>query len=274
MKLSIITINYNHLDGLKNTFESVIVQTWKEYEWIIIDGGSTDGSLEFIQEHKSLFSYWCSEKDGGVYNAQNKGITHAEGEYIVFLNSGDIFASRVTLQIVFGENRKSDILFWYMMRKSKDGLPHNWPSMKSHLSWVDFYYDTLPHQSSYIKRELFEKYGGYDENYRRLADWKWFFDVVANHHATLEFIPYKLSVYECGGISEDEGVKLELEQLRKELFPSYISEKDLMTINDVHTIWSYPWSRFFFRVIRRMAHSYRWHCQKATFNRARADLDR
>ena len=271
-KLSIITINYNHLDGLRRTFESVKAQTWKDFEWIIVDGGSEDGSRGFIEENASHFTFWCSEKDSGVYNAQNKGLRHASGEYLVFLNSGDSFASSSTLQIVFGnQERHADILFGYMMRQSLCGLPNNWPSMKYSIFWEDFYFDTLPHQSSYIKRSLFERYGGYDEDYQRLADWKWFFNVIINHNASVEFMPYKLSIYEGDGISEDSNSKEEIRRLKEELFPAYIKEEDLMTIKDVRAIWNYPLTRLAYRIIRRLAHTYRWHRQKAMLKHAKAD---
>jgi glycosyltransferase involved in cell wall biosynthesis len=99
MKLSVITINYNNLDGLKQTAESIINQTWKDFEWIIIDGGSTDGSREYIvninenlnQKGWNPISYWCSESDKGIYNALNKGIFHCNGEFISCMNSGDSF---------------------------------------------------------------------------------------------------------------------------------------------------------------------------------------
>ena len=93
MKLSIITVNLNNLEGLKKTYESVVCQTFTDYEWLVIDGGSTDGSREFIEQHQDKFAYWCSEPDKGIYNAMNKGIVKAKGEYLNFMNSGDCFAS-------------------------------------------------------------------------------------------------------------------------------------------------------------------------------------
>ena len=92
MKLSIITVNLNNLEGLKKTYESVVSQTFTDYEWLVIDGGSTDGSREFIEQHQDKFAYWCSEPDKGIYNAMNKGIVRAKGEYLNFMNSGDYFA--------------------------------------------------------------------------------------------------------------------------------------------------------------------------------------
>ena len=78
MKLSIITINYNNKAGLQKTIDSVVAQTWRDFEWIIIDGGSTDGSKELIEQYQQHFAYWCSEPDKGVYNAMNKGIDKAK----------------------------------------------------------------------------------------------------------------------------------------------------------------------------------------------------
>lgn len=269
MKLSIITINYNHLDGLKRTYESVVCQTWTDYEWIIIDGGSTDGSREFIEEHQDKIAYWCCEPDKGVYNAMNKGIAKAQGEWINFMNSGDCYAYPGTLDFVFSQKHTADILYGYMMRKSLDGMPHNIPSMKPHLYWEDFYFDTLPHQSSYIQRKLFTDFGGYDESYPRLADWKWFLDVVVYHKAKVEFIPHKLSVYECGGISEDEHWRDDLIRLRAEGYPSFIPEEDFDNLRDIHEIFENRWTLFLYRVVRKISRLYHQQQQKKNFNRVR-----
>ena len=114
VKLSIITVNLNNLEGLKKTYESVVCQTFTDYEWLVIDGGSTDGSREFIEQHQNKFAYWCSEPDKGIYNAMNKGIVRAKGEYLNFMNSGDCFVKKETLAGVFGEERKVDILYGFV----------------------------------------------------------------------------------------------------------------------------------------------------------------
>lgn len=89
-QISIITINYNNASGLEKTIRSVVEQTYNEYEYIIIDGASSDKSKEVIQEYQRYIDFWCSEKDSGIYNAMNKGIQKASGEYLLFLNSGDV----------------------------------------------------------------------------------------------------------------------------------------------------------------------------------------
>ena len=97
MFISIVTINKNNLHGLKNTMESILAQTCDQYEWIIIDGGSSDGSVELIKDNASKIHYWVTEPDNGIYNAMNKGIDESSGDYILFLNSGDRFASPTIL---------------------------------------------------------------------------------------------------------------------------------------------------------------------------------
>ena len=121
MLVSIITVNFNHLEGLKRTYESIVSQTFTDYECIVIDGGSTDGSREFIEQHQDRFAYWCSEKDNGIYHAMNKGIRQAKGEYLNFMNAGDAFACSKTLAGVFSEHRTADILYGYMMIKDING---------------------------------------------------------------------------------------------------------------------------------------------------------
>lgn len=83
-RLSIITINYNNLEGLKKTVESVVNQTWQEFEYIVIDGGSTDGSATYLESQNDKITYWVSEPDKGIYSAMNKGIAKATGEYLLF----------------------------------------------------------------------------------------------------------------------------------------------------------------------------------------------
>ena len=103
MKLSIITINYNNCEGLRETILSVVEQTCKQFEWIIVDGGSQDGSVALLEQYRSYFSYWCSETDKGIYNAMNKGLQHAHGEYCLFLNSGDRLTNNRIIEQVMHE---------------------------------------------------------------------------------------------------------------------------------------------------------------------------
>lgn len=174
MTLSIVTINYNNYNGLRTTIESVLSQSWRDFEWIIIDGGSRDGSANLIVEIASLkhsnVSYWCSEKDTGIYNAMNKGISIAKGEYILFLNSGDSLYKKTTLEEVFcnKEILIGDILYGNAMLCYEDKkLLQKQPETVS-LSF--FYWNTINHQASFIKRCLFED-KKYEECYKICSDW-------------------------------------------------------------------------------------------------------
>ena len=221
MKLSIITINYNHLEGLKRTFQSVAVQSWRDFEWIVIDGGSTDGSREFIEGHKDCFSFWCSEPDNGVYHAMNKGIAKASGEYLNFMNSGDTFFDSSSLATVFSKGRTSDILYGAMLLP--DGALDHGSMMKTELQWFDFYDNTLPHQASFIKRKLFDKVGFYDETYRISADWHFFAKAFVCYGASLEFIPSVLARFEGGGCSADSKIaEVENARFKQEVFGNYL----------------------------------------------------
>lgn len=110
MKISIITINYNNVEGLKRSIESVVNQTSKDYEYIIIDGGSTDGSVDVIKLYSNRIDYWESEPDRGIYHAMNKGVKLATGEYVIFMNSGDKFYSNEIIADFIKLNPKEDIL--------------------------------------------------------------------------------------------------------------------------------------------------------------------
>lgn len=171
-KISIITINYNNVDGLKRTVESVINQTWREFEYIIIDGGSADGSAQYIQENQEHFHYWVSEPDKGIYNAMNKGIKVANGEYLLFLNSGDWFFNNQSLAEVKHTLVEIDVISFAIRQISRLSEDFKLPP---HSPKIDFFItNALAHQATFIKASLFHKLGLYDEELLIVSDWKFF----------------------------------------------------------------------------------------------------
>ena len=110
MKYSIITVNYNNKDGLRKTIESVIHQTFRDFEFIVIDGGSTDGSAEVLKEYDAQIDYWVSEPDNGVYYAMNKGTRQAHGDYLNFMNSGDCLYDEKVLEHLSAKGLSADII--------------------------------------------------------------------------------------------------------------------------------------------------------------------
>ena len=149
-KNSVITVNLNNKDGLKTTIESVINQTVfnKNIEYIIIDGGSTDGSVDVIEKYKDKLHYYVSEKDNGIYEAMNKGVSHATGEYCLFLNSGDKFCENNVIEQAL-PHLEGDFIYGNLMLNGKQKKMY--PDSIS----VDYFsYESLPHPSSFIKTQL------------------------------------------------------------------------------------------------------------------------
>lgn len=203
-KVSIITINFNHRRGLQHTIESVIAQTYPFIEYIVIDGGSTDGSRDLLEHYEKHITYWVSEKDGGIYEAMNKGAGKATGEYLLFLNSGDYLSSSRVIQSVFQDRHTADLLIGRQLYIDHHNRTSKSP--KLHISEIGmkfFLSSTLPHQSTFIKRELLEKIGGYRIEYRVSADWVFWIQAVVENCCSLEILPLSVSYMEAGGISTD-----------------------------------------------------------------------
>lgn len=202
MKLSIITVNYNNFSGLRKTIESVVNQSYKNYEFIIIDGGSTDGSVDFIKENEKKISYWVSEKDKGIYNAMNKGIVQAKGEYCLFLNSGDYLIDINVLENLFSQNFEEDIIYGNVLKVySSAKIERDKGPQRSELTLGDMFFDTLPHQSVFIKKELFDKYGLYSEEYKIVSDWVLFLKAIGIDNVPVKYIDLDVSYYDMTGIS-------------------------------------------------------------------------
>ena len=174
MKLSIITINYNNATGLQKTFDSVFAQTFTGYEYIVIDGGSGDGSKALIEQHSPKIKYWVSEQDKGVYHAMNKGIQRATGEYVLLLNSGDCFNGTTILQQAFDLVFTESIVY-ADVKSNVTGAIISFPEQ---LSFSHFYHATINHQSTFIKRQLFIEHGLYNEDYKIASDWEFFMKCI------------------------------------------------------------------------------------------------
>ena len=217
-KLSIITINLNNAAGLQKTMESVFAQTFTDYEYIIIDGGSTDGSKELIENNANKFVYWASEKDNGVYNAMNKGIEKAKGEYLLFLNSGDYFISNDVLDIAFKFNFTESIVY-SDVRNNVSGKTIRFPEK---LNFSFFYEATINHQSTFLKKELFEKYGLYNETYQIVSDWEFFVKCIYLYNESIRHLDLTLIEFDySNGLSTSEKTRQILNKERNDVFQKY-----------------------------------------------------
>jgi glycosyltransferase involved in cell wall biosynthesis len=177
-KITIITINFNDAIGLQNTMESVLYQSSSNFDYIVIDGGSQDESLEVIKSHQKKLHFWVSEKDRGIYNAMNKGVKQVKTEYVLFLNSGDTFYSKNVishLEKLVSEASK-DLIYGNL------NILATTPYIKNYVDTFTFRYflkESLPFPASLIKKSLIEKVGYFDENLKIIADWKFYLQIFS-----------------------------------------------------------------------------------------------
>lgn len=202
MKLSIITVNLNNIEGLKNTLKSVKKQTYKEFEYIVIDGASTDGSVDIIKE-SPIIDLWISEKDSGVYDAMNKGIEKASGDYLLFLNSGDVLFNDDTIETVFPKLTSEGIIYGNIQFMDHDGNPLYTHYFPENLTFKHFHSLSLGHPSTFIRRDLFGKYGTYETKYTIVADWVFFIKVIIKEQESTKYISDVVSRFYMDGMSSD-----------------------------------------------------------------------
>jgi glycosyltransferase involved in cell wall biosynthesis len=234
-RLTIITINYNNASGLRKTVESILNQTFKDFEYIIIDGASTDGSIEYIKAQNSKLRTQnfklITEPDSGIYNAMNKGIRMAKGDYIHFLNSGDWLVDEHVVEKMLsslfpspkgeGSGVRYDILIGNVISIRPDGKKR-YKKNNETVSLLTFYRGTIEHTSAYIRRELFDIYGLYDERLKIVADWKWYLQVAGLNKATIKFTDTYVTYFDTTGISSTnlQLDKVERRKVLEELIPA------------------------------------------------------
>lgn len=200
-KISVITINFNNKYGLEKTLESVTSQDYTDYEYIVIDGDSTDGSKDLLETYSKNIAYWVSEPDKGIYHAMNKGIAAAKGEYLIFINSGDHFYHADTLSSAEQFLSQEDIIYGNLEVVQGD---HKYlKNYSQDLTLFYFFYESLPHPATFIRRDAFEKYGFYDEQLKIVADWKWFMIAICKQQASYRKIDKTISAFYLDGISSN-----------------------------------------------------------------------
>ncbi|MFN4762865.1 glycosyltransferase family 2 protein [Gillisia sp. Q332] len=215
--ISIITVNLNDLEGLKRTMTSVFEQTFKEFEYIIIDGGSTDGSKEYIERHSNKIDTWVSEKDSGIYNAMNKGIKAASGEYLLFLNSGDTFYNMKVLSKV-NEYVKDD---WDILFGNVQLYGHSKKELNKlviypeKLTFSFFFSNTIIHQAAFIKRELFDEVFYYNEDLKFVSDWEFFLCAICKFNYSYKKLDFTVTNFNMNGFSSDPVNKKSLNKERE-----------------------------------------------------------
>jgi len=232
-KVSIITINYNNKTGLQKTIDSVFKQSFKNFEYIVVDGNSTDGSKELLQLNQDKFTHYISEPDSGIYNAMNKGIRMATGNYLLFLNSGDCLADKDVIgkvdhqidgnyDIYYG-----DIIFEELKQKRTVIFPEQ-------LTFNFFFTDSLSHQSSFIRKTLFDQLFYYNENFKIASDWEFFICAICKENVPYKHLDILTTVYDGTGFSSTasnyEILYQERNAVLKKNFPAFITDYNQISL--------------------------------------------
>lgn len=253
MKFSIITINRNNAAGLEKTLQSVAAQTFREFEYIVIDGASSDGSVEVIWKYESRFAHlkWVSEPDSGIYNAMNKGLRMASGEYIQILNSGDSLAADDVTEKMLDELEKAgnpSIFYGNMVKCFPDGRRLTDKCFAGQeITLLGMFTGTLNHSPAYIRRDLFEKYGYYDENLRIVSDWKWYLQAIILGGEKSKYVDLDVTLFDMTGISETNKDldKSERKMVLEQVFPKAILtdyERYAFPIEQFRRLQRHPWA--------------------------------
>jgi glycosyltransferase involved in cell wall biosynthesis len=222
-KISIITINFNDAKGLETTIKSVIQQNYPDYEFIVIDGNSTDTSKSVIETCKSHFAYWVSEDDNGIYNAMNKGIAQAKGEYLLFLNSGDSLIDNPNILIdVDGLLQEDIVAFDCILERNGKQVGKRAHTEKPSLFYIYKY--GFKHQSTFIKRTLFETFGLYNESCTISGDYEFWIRCALSPETKIRGYNKILSNFQLGGISQRSNWGKEHRQIEQKLLPHLIED--------------------------------------------------
>lgn len=219
LKISIITINYNNSEGLKETIQSVLNQDYPYIEYIVIDGGSTDGSKEVIASYKNQIHYWVTEPDKGIYNAMNKGIKAASGDYLLFLNSGDFLIDEQVIKGAVAMGMREDLVSGNMIFHERN---ENWCPPDS-LTFKTFYEGTIPHPTTFIKRSLFDKVGLYNESNSVVSDWEFFLLATCKFNCSYRHIDHYITRFLCDGLSSDPKNMERITSERSKVLNTYFS---------------------------------------------------
>lgn len=226
-KISIITVNYNNAGGLQTTLTSVFEQNFKHFEFIVIDGDSTDRSKTILRAHDDQIDYWLSEPDGGIYEAMNKGIRIATGEFLLFLNSGDAFYnSEVIGKIHIQLSRKYDIYYGDIIY---DEIYQQKPLIFPDILTFGFFYEySISHQAAFIRRTLFSEIFFYNEQLKIVSDWEFFIYAICKCNVPYQHIKMLVTTYDATGISSNQEnhvlVKNERTLSLNKYFPAFVAD--------------------------------------------------
>lgn len=236
MRISIVTVCYNSVETIERAIKSVIGQDYDDVEYIVIDGGSTDGTVDVIKKYEQNISYWISEEDGGIYDAMNKGIEHSTGDVIAFLNSDDWYEDNILGEIArrFKEPE---------MQILCGNIYSHWKGRveRSHIDKEKIEQDIrycmgYHHSAMFVRKKLFLQFGKFDTQFKIVADYDWLLRVY-DGHINIIVVDKVFTNFSCGGISSRYEMQNQHLQERKKA--SLLSLERSVELNDKEKhIWS------------------------------------
>ncbi|WP_425058549.1 hypothetical protein SCACP_32080 [Sporomusa carbonis] len=203
-KVSIITVCFNSANTIEKTIESVIIQDYPNMEYIIIDGGSTDGTIDLIERYEQYISHWLSEKDNGISDAFNKGISKASGDLVGIINSDDWYAPEAIKHVVeaFKSNPEIGFVFGDLIISDTEGQPlYSQTGDPYYQRMIAFDMPSIPHPTVFVRKEIYERFGGFSTDYKTAMDYEFLLKLWKNGVAGL-YLPVILAYMRLNGESD------------------------------------------------------------------------
>lgn len=231
-KLSVITVCKNEVNGIRRTLESITNQVFQDYELLVIDGASTDGTVEVINEYRAKISHFKSEADQGIYAAQNQGVRAATGEYLLFINGGDAIHDDQVLQDVFYTKPNADIIYGDLLIEEHDGTETRGYTPGE--ITLDFMLrGTLWHPVSFIRKSLFDELGLYDENLKIAADYEFFLNAILVRGVETSHIDRVIARFNLDGVGSNPSMAAQHDKERTHIQRKYFSEPVLRMFEEL-----------------------------------------
>jgi glycosyltransferase involved in cell wall biosynthesis len=200
MKISVITVCRNEVKTIEETIKSVIEQSFKNIQFIIVDGDSTDGTKEIINKYRDKIDILIFDKAMGIYGAMNKAVSKASGDYVYFLNANDSFYNKDVVEKVFKNSEHEDIVYGNVLAKDE---AKEWVNKYNKVNRSFLINTSICHQALFVKRSLFKEYGIFDTRYKVVADYDWLLRVLKRGVKT-KYIDIIIANYRMGGISDNK----------------------------------------------------------------------
>jgi len=214
------------MEGLNKTIQSVIAQSYPHIEYIVIDGCSCDDTRSVIKAQEDRIAFWVSEPDSGIYNAMNKGIRAATGDYLLFINSGDVLLNEEVIAEVVKQGLTKDLVCGNLVFEKETG-PEEWIPANE-VTFKTFLYSTIPHPTTLIKRSVFDIVGLYNERHKIVSDWEFFILAICKYNCTYQHVDVFMTAYIDGGVSSNpqnfDAINAERKAVLNQYFPYFVKD--------------------------------------------------